>query len=143
MALNCTDEKGRRYIQPDLGDRMYISPEHQFEYMKEKSNTNMKVRITNSDEGQLHKDYKEQLIELNIETKDIEIKDKYSNSGVRYNTLIENFTWDMLPKMMNMREPEWAVDKSRRRIERVVVSIPGQYDGEVDFRITLYDGYLE
>jgi len=100
----------------------------------------MKVRIMDSDTGQLHKSYKEQLKNFNIKTKDIEFKNRYVT---RYNTIIENFTWDMLPRMMKMREPEWLNDKSRRIVSSIVVSTPGDYDGKVDFSLIIYDGYLE
>ena len=36
MALNCTDEKGRSYIQPGIGDRIYKKAKHQLEWEQER-----------------------------------------------------------------------------------------------------------
>ena len=100
----------------------------------------MKVRITDSNYDQLHEVYKDQLRELNIKTTDIEFEEYRK---IKYRTIIENFSWDMLPKIMNIREPEWLRDKSRKIVGSVVVSTPSKYDGDVDFSIVLYDGYIE
>jgi hypothetical protein len=97
----------------------------------------MKIRITDSNGEELHKNYKEQLEQLEIKLYDKE-------TFYRTVTIIENFTWDMLPKLLSLREPEWINNKSRNIVGSVVVSTADRnFDGDVNFSIIIYDGYIE